>query len=429
MTSFKDKIAFVQKFAPKSNDKIQKILKLSANIDSPKLNDTQREQIKKALETAYDKLKQLKEQSAAKKTPKSPRQTTKRGKKSAGVDDSQKVLNDFKKSVGTALYKKATSRTTIKKDKEIPALKEGKRYPKAGKTTNQYGTFKNQTKRPYWESRANRMDVNQPSKKRYPKLADGGSVANQFYFYDYDGNAITFRDFEQARLEAKERGIQKFRDNLGGEYFVNYGDGGTLAKAERDAKRLSKTYGKIYVLKREAGGEEGKYVTATEEDLFEELNSPYKSTFVSFFGKGKKYGDGGQTINLGSGEMTLDEAIDMYEKKIKAQGNVSNERDENMLRQLKQMKKEFAKGGLTEHGLKKGDTITDDMSWEDSIVVKNEKSGTRAKVNLNTGKRMEAKMADGGKMEDCGCDEYADGGMFDENELEQARKATGKLKL
>ena len=58
----------------------------------------------------------------------------------------------------------------------------------------------------------------------------------------------------------------------------------------------------------------------------------------------------------------------------------------------------MAKGGMAEHGLKRGDTITDDMSWEDSIVVKNEKSGTRAKVNLNTGERKEAKMAYGGKM-------------------------------
>jgi hypothetical protein len=62
-------------------------------------------------------------------------------------------------------------------------------------------------------------------------------------------------------------------------------------------------------------------------------------------------------------------------------------------------KSKMARGGLAEHGLKKGDTITDDMSWEDSVVVKNEKSGTRAKVNLNTGERKEAKMAKGGKVQ------------------------------
>jgi hypothetical protein len=59
----------------------------------------------------------------------------------------------------------------------------------------------------------------------------------------------------------------------------------------------------------------------------------------------------------------------------------------------------MAKGGLTEHGLKTGDTIMDDMFWEDSIVVKNEKSGKRAKVNLNTGERKEGKMAYGGKLQ------------------------------
>jgi hypothetical protein len=41
----------------------------------------------------------------------------------------------------------------------------------------------------------------------------------------------------------------------------------------------------------------------------------------------------------------------------------------------------------------------DDMFWEDSIVVKNEKSGKRAKVNLNTGERKEGKMAYGGKLQ------------------------------
>jgi hypothetical protein len=57
---------------------------------------------------------------------------------------------------------------------------------------------------------------------------------------------------------------------------------------------------------------------------------------------------------------------------------------------------------LTEHGLKRGDTIKDDMFWENSIVVK-DKDGNLAKVNLDTGMRTQTKekggyMAQGGEV-------------------------------
>jgi hypothetical protein len=52
----------------------------------------------------------------------------------------------------------------------------------------------------------------------------------------------------------------------------------------------------------------------------------------------------------------------------------------------------MAKGGAVEHGLKKGDLIVDDMFWENSVVVKNDKDKTTAKVNLSNGKRVESKM-------------------------------------
>ena len=51
---------------------------------------------------------------------------------------------------------------------------------------------------------------------------------------------------------------------------------------------------------------------------------------------------------------------------------------------------EYAKGGMTAHGLKRGDTIVDDMFWENKIVVKS-KDGKRAMINLETGLRTEEK--------------------------------------
>jgi hypothetical protein len=159
-TSTKAKIAYAVKYAPKSDEKIQKVIKLAAQLDntSSKLTADQKNKVKAALDKLYNGLKEQNEKQAAPPT----------GKKAA--------LKDFKNKVGPSAYKRATSGTTVKKDIEIPAKKPGKRYPAAGKTSNQYGTFQNNPKKPYWENRANRIDVNQPSKKVYPKLAKGGTT-------------------------------------------------------------------------------------------------------------------------------------------------------------------------------------------------------------------------------------------------------------
>jgi hypothetical protein len=79
-----------------------------------------------------------------------------------------------------------------------------------------------------------------------------------------------------------------------------YADGGMMAKGgelkdiERDAIKLSKIYGKIYLLQRQGGGHDGEYVLATEEELMDELNSKYNSRFIQLYGNGKKYADGGK---------------------------------------------------------------------------------------------------------------------------------------
>jgi hypothetical protein len=59
-------------------------------------------------------------------------------------------------------------------------------------------------------------------------------------------------------------------------------------------------------------------------------------------------------------------------------------------------KENFAKGGLTEHGLKRGDTIKDDLFWENAITV-TDKDGKLAKVDLAKGIRKES-MAKGGEL-------------------------------
>ena len=288
--SFKDKIAYVNKFADKSDEKLQKVIKLSVNIESPKLNltDAQKDKIKSSLQTAFERIKKIEdEKGAAKGTGKKlknpnllqlakqikqkqgvsfeeARKKAKQAfaaKKSGQTNAIQAVLQDFKNKVGKIEYSRATRGTDIKRDMERPALKAGKRkVTTQGSTTNAYGTFKNKVGKVYYESRANRMDVNQPSKKRYPKLEDGGKFGDGgyepyiYYFYDEDGNEITFRDIEEARSKAKERGVQKFRDDLGGEYFINYGDGGSTSKYAKGGQMSGhftflpyKTEGNMYI--------------------------------------------------------------------------------------------------------------------------------------------------------------------------------------
>jgi len=55
----------------------------------------------------------------------------------------------------------------------------------------------------------------------------------------------------------------------------------------------------------------------------------------------------------------------------------------------------MAKGGMTEHGLKRGDKIKDDLFWEDSVTVES-KDKKLAKVDLNKGERIEQKRLGGG---------------------------------
>ncbi len=102
------------------------------------------------------------------------------------------ALTDLKNKVGVKKFKRATSGTDIKKDIGIPAQKVGKRIVrKKGKTSNQYGTFKNQVGTTYYESRSNRSDVNQPSEKRKIKLADGGQ------FSDFNPKSFTLGDLQE----------------------------------------------------------------------------------------------------------------------------------------------------------------------------------------------------------------------------------------
>lgn len=134
------------------------------------------------------------------------------------------ILKDFKAKIGIEKWKEATRGTDIYRDMERPALKKGKRIvSKRGKTSNQYGTFKNKVGSAYYENRANRFDVS----KKYPKLEDGG-------------------EFKRGGTTGKKKIIRKkvTRQN---ENYDKKADSGLVAKpqghrfTDKLAKRLGKT--------------------------------------------------------------------------------------------------------------------------------------------------------------------------------------------
>ena len=124
----------------------------------------------------------------------------------------KKSLAEFKNKVGASKYREATRGVDIKADLQIPALKKGRRVVTTkGKTSNQYGTFKNQVGSVYYENRPNHYDINQPSEKRKIKLADGGQSAES---YTIDIRSVT-------GVENQGKSNQKFRWVFGGEVLQN----------------------------------------------------------------------------------------------------------------------------------------------------------------------------------------------------------------
>jgi antirestriction protein len=166
------------------------------------------------------------------------------------------ALTDLKNKVGVKKFKRATTGTDIKKDIGIPAQKVGKRIVrKKGKTTNQYGTFKNQVGTTYYESRSNRSDVNQPSEKRKIKLADGGTTTSlssikRKYYKNEDENAHS----ENVVLLAKHFGDAEDL-KLAKQILARHNEEGSLSS--ENGKQRNELHLKLIEKARVKFGEEG----------------------------------------------------------------------------------------------------------------------------------------------------------------------------
>lgn len=253
------------------------------------------------------------------------------------------ALTEFKNKIGVKKFKRATTGTDIKKDIGRPALKVGKRIVrKKGKTTNLYGTFKNQVGTTYYEGRPNRSDVNQPSEKRKIKLADGGQTNESIEIGGFKRNIMGTLSFD---LKLKK--MRKSQDFI--VYPAQEKSDYILIQSSTRFGKIEMTSGEGLMSQSHANGAYAYHFQADKKDKFqlsEEQLSQLKEELAKTAGK-----------KVGSSVIFSDNS---YADK-------------------------FAKGGLTEHGLRLTDTIIEDFG-DNEIGVRNA-NGDFHRVNLDEGKR------------------------------------------
>lgn len=146
------------------------------------------------------------------------------------------------------------------------------------------------------------------------------------------GGKISIKDIEWSNDDNKQLGI----------WLLTSVDGNSILSKSKNAIELEKNVMEYYNKK----GSIAKMIWDEDEDeglswvTFSDLYNEVKMEYAK---------DGEiQMVNLGTGNMPLEDAIKMYEDKIKAQGRVTNERDEDILKQLKAMRNKMAHGGGVE---------------------------------------------------------------------------------
>jgi hypothetical protein len=326
----------------------------------------------------------------------------------------QKLKEMVNKNKKLKTYKK--SGVDLEKDADRPALPIGRRTAKqSGKT--------------YYEYRANRIDVKQPP-KRYPKLEKGGYMAKggslssikEEYEENEDNNAHsenvvllakhfgTKEDLVEAKrilaLHEKEghltsengkkrqelhlKLIEKARIAMDKE-GIEFAKGGYMADGGKTKVDRERMYN---FLKDDLAALEKAIEANNQEEIndiflywnrhIKDLEPETGSKRMYEFLKDDLVGLEAATKELPSSKEETDRFFSYWNIHLSS------------LEPKMEKGGYFAKGGAMEHGLKRGDTIIDDMFFDNSVKVLNNKTGY-AVVHLETGERKEMK-AMGGEM-------------------------------
>jgi len=147
-------------------------------------------------------------------------------------------LKEQVKKKGYGVYKGAG--VDLKKDAGEPALPIGRRESK-GLKANQYGTKKGNKGNVYYEYRANRLDVKQPSKTaKYPKLSEGGEVDKYVEvngtFYQKGTPQGVIDALEKARNNKTRVKIYSGDTQTGRDYYEQFDTTGTIGRSTGSIK-------------------------------------------------------------------------------------------------------------------------------------------------------------------------------------------------
>lgn len=340
-------------------------------------------------------------------------------------------LSKLEEAIANDPLLKGLGKTDKTRDAGRRALPAGRRVSKKG-WKNQYG--KSSGGRVYYENRENRSDRKSPNYKGgYPYLAMGGYThkgdeGGEFYVKIYterDGKIVDiqereYRDKDSAMTFAMMKG--NFL-NKGQSVFVMDEDGDVIyKKVSMKAKggymehggKVERNYAEwemevTQTLADKLGIDYGDASGIVEAQPFYMQQSWTKGLSASetadvideksVMAKGGLLKKGDKIVLLGDDyefvkyETDSSQGYDEERIILKGKDGVKSY-PKDMVEAYSNYK--MAKGGLTEHGLKKGDTIKDNLFWENAITVK-DKDGKFAKVNLDKGIRKES-MAKGGKI-------------------------------
>ncbi len=161
--------------------------------------------------------------------------------KPAATKSAKSTLAKLKEQVkkkGYGVYKNAG--VDLEKDADEPAMRVGRRVSK-GLKANQHGNKKDNKGNVYYEYRANRLDVKQPSKKaKYPRLADGGEVDKYVEvngtFYQKGTPQGVIDALEKARNNKTRVKIYIGDPQTGRDYHEEFDTTGTIGRSTGSIK-------------------------------------------------------------------------------------------------------------------------------------------------------------------------------------------------
>jgi hypothetical protein len=363
------------------------IKKLKKALESKGISASIKTKLKSQLDKAETELGSIQ------KTGKSPKKSSTTKTKTV-LSAVQKLANRKRYSV----YKGAG--VDLKKDAEVGAMPIGKRISK-GLKSNQFGNKGSNKGNVYYEYRANRLDVKQPKKKQtYPKLEDGGIMADEkirFDMYGYknvedrvqDGDVIIrVNSYKEAEDKAKqylnEKGYQLVELYRGRSFYGSVrkeqefvkssrykekeeymADGGMMAKGGA----FNEIVDAIFYSNQKKNKIDTSFGIKTKEGLSNMIdNDSYSSKEIaeSIFSENEKNGK----INTSFGSKTI---IGLTEMINNARGGTMA--DGGMM----------AMGGMLQHGFRDGDNILE--IYKGYGIVENNNNGVIEVLNSNNGSR------------------------------------------